>query len=155
MLLLGAGEMGKETLRYLRAEGACEIVCAQPSPAACRSRSPSPSTLPWTTGNSYARHRLGRPDCQHDRCAKTVVTADRFRGIHSSGSERLLFVLDLAVPRDFDPAIAQFTNVYLYCLDDLHAVCEANRKAAKKNGPKRNGSSTKNNAAFWPSGIIG
>ena len=68
--------------------------------------------------------------------SQPIVTAERFRAIEQQRSERLLFVLDLAVPRDFDPEIAQFSNVYLYCIDDLQAVCERNRKARQKEWPK-------------------
>ncbi len=65
-----------------------------------------------------------------------IVREEQFREIHQHRSERLLFILDLAVPRDFDPNIAQFTNVYLYSIDDLRTVCEANRKAREKQWPK-------------------
>jgi glutamyl-tRNA reductase len=45
-------------------------------------------------------------------------------------------MLDLAVPRDFDPAIGDFLGVYLYSIDDLHKACEANRRAREKEWPK-------------------
>ena len=35
---------------------------------------------------------------------------------------RPLCILDLAVPRDVDPAIAQLENVFLYDIDDLQTV---------------------------------
>jgi len=49
--------------------------------------------------------------------------------------DRTLFVLDLAVPRDFDPAIGDCPSVYLYSIDDLHAECERNRKLREKELP--------------------
>jgi glutamyl-tRNA reductase len=48
---------------------------------------------------------------------------------------RTLFILDLAVPRDFDPAIGQRPGVYLYSIDDLQAVCERNRRERDKELP--------------------
>lgn len=39
----------------------------------------------------------------------------------------LMFV-DIAVPRDIDPAVAEIENVQLYCIDDLKAIIETNRR---------------------------
>ena len=47
-----------------------------------------------------------------------------------------MFILDLAVPRDIDPALGDFLGVYLYSIDDLQVVCERNRKARKREWPK-------------------
>ena len=42
---------------------------------------------------------------------------------------RPLFMVDLAVPRDIEPEVAQLRDVYLYTVDDLHEVIEENRKS--------------------------
>jgi glutamyl-tRNA reductase len=47
-----------------------------------------------------------------------------------------LFVLDLAVPRDFDARIGEFLGVYLYSIDDLQQACQANRRRREKEWPK-------------------
>jgi glutamyl-tRNA reductase len=39
-----------------------------------------------------------------------------------------MLMIDLAVPRDFDPAIAKLEDIYLYSLDDLRAVIAENLK---------------------------
>ncbi|MHC5061325.1 MAG: glutamyl-tRNA reductase [Planctomycetota bacterium] len=41
---------------------------------------------------------------------------------------RTLLVIDIAVPRNFDPQINEIENVYLYCVDDLAKVVEENIK---------------------------
>ena len=47
-----------------------------------------------------------------------------------------LFMVDIAVPRDLDPKIAELENVFLYDIDDLEGIVEANlqerQKAARK-----------------------
>ena len=40
-----------------------------------------------------------------------------------------MFVLDLAVPRDVEPAAAQLQDVYLYSVDDLQGVIQENRRS--------------------------
>lgn len=42
---------------------------------------------------------------------------------------RPLFMVDLAVPRDIEPEVANLSDVYLYTVDDLHEVIEENRKS--------------------------
>ena len=68
--------------------------------------------------------------------SEPVMTLERFRAIHRTRSQRMVLILDLAVPRDFAPEIGSLNNVYLYCVDDLQAVCRANRKSREKAWPK-------------------
>src|SRR5690242_16203723 len=51
-----------------------------------------------------------------------VVTWDRVAPVVARRRRRPLCILDLAVPRDVEPSVAQLENVFLYDLDDLQAV---------------------------------
>lgn len=51
-----------------------------------------------------------------------VVTWERVGAVIGARRGRPLCILDLAVPRDVDPAIAQIENVFLYDVDDLQTV---------------------------------
>ena len=51
-----------------------------------------------------------------------VVTWERVGPIIGARRGKPLCILDLAVPRDVDPAIAQLENVFLYDVDDLQTV---------------------------------
>ncbi len=42
-----------------------------------------------------------------------------------------IFLIDIAVPRDIDPRINEFENVYLYDIDDLGSVLDENVKSRK------------------------
>ena len=61
-----------------------------------------------------------------------VVTWDRVAPAVARRGGRPLCILDLAVPRDVDPAVAQLDNVFLYDIDDLQAV--AAQAAAQRRG---------------------
>jgi len=55
-----------------------------------------------------------------------IVTAKQFRKIIKRRKYRPTFIVDIAVPRDFDPAVRDLANVYLFDLDDLQkAVSDA------------------------------
>ena len=43
-----------------------------------------------------------------------------------------MFLLDLAVPRDIEPAIAQLDDVFLYSVDDLEQVIDENRRSRRE-----------------------
>jgi len=45
---------------------------------------------------------------------------------------RSMFFIDIAVPRDIDPEVNKIDNVYLYDIDDLQAVVEANIKERQR-----------------------
>lgn len=53
-----------------------------------------------------------------------LVYAPEFEGIMADRKQRLIAVIDIAVPRDFDPAIAKIDNVLLWNIDDLESVTQ-------------------------------
>lgn len=50
--------------------------------------------------------------------------------------QKPVFLIDIAVPRDMDPRINDLPNVYLYDVDDLTGVVEANKKERAKEAEK-------------------
>jgi len=55
-----------------------------------------------------------------------LFTKETFKKILARRRNKLLLVLDLAVPRSFDPAINDLENLYLYSIDDLGKVIKDN-----------------------------
>jgi len=65
-----------------------------------------------------------------------VIRRDQVKGVIRARRNRPLFFIDIAVPRDIDPAINQLPNTYVYDIDDLKGIIEENmddrlREAAK------------------------
>jgi glutamyl-tRNA reductase len=56
---------------------------------------------------------------------------DSFKGIMDQRREQTLLIIDIAVPRNFEPSVNEIDNVYLYSVDELSEVAEQNRKARK------------------------
>jgi glutamyl-tRNA reductase len=50
-----------------------------------------------------------------------------------------MFFIDIAVPRDIDPKVNSLANVYLYDVDDLQGVVQANLKERNKEAKKAEG----------------
>ena len=136
VLVLGAGEMAEETLTYLVAEGAKKITIINRSPerAATLAETYSGKTAPWEDRFTH----LAAADLVVSTTGANdpIVTWADFAAIQHQRRQRTLFILDLAIPRDFDPEIGRRgINVYLYGVDDLRRVCEANRMAREKEWP--------------------
>jgi len=136
VLVIGAGDMAEETLHYLQDEGAQDIVIVNRTPERAQQLAAriDARVAPW----DQLLALLPNADLivSTTGAQQPIVTLDCFRSIERQRADRLQFILDLAVPRDFDPAIDQFANVFLYCIDDLKVVCDRNRKAREKEWPR-------------------
>jgi glutamyl-tRNA reductase len=126
VLILGAGEMAKLTATHLQRQGVKQLTIASrtfETAEALASRL-NGRAAPWTS----IGHALAAADI--------VVTATGAREpvLTRAGVEdamrprrgRPLFVIDIAVPRDVDPAAGQLDQVFLYNIDDLQAIVGEN-----------------------------
>jgi glutamyl-tRNA reductase len=136
ILVIGAGEMGDETLRYLQEEGACDFTVVNRTPKRAQELAAKwgGRAAPWEELHS----QLVAADLVVSTTGATepIVTLADFRQLEPQRYQRPLFVLDLAMPRDFDPAIGDELGVYLYCIDDLKAACEQNRRERERELPR-------------------
>lgn len=136
VLVIGAGDMAEETLRYLKDAGAQEISIVNRSPqrAVELARAIGGQAAPWDQLDAL----LIEADLviSTTGASEPVVTLDRYRSLEPARYQRPLFILDLAVPRDFDPRISDCLGVYLYSVDDLAVACERNRRERDKELPR-------------------
>jgi glutamyl-tRNA reductase len=119
ILIIGAGKMAVETLRYFVAEGVQDFTVVN------RTRANAEALAQRFNGRSEDWELLDSLLVSADLivCAsgasQAVLTNQRFDRIEKARDLRPLLILDLAVPRNVDPAIGERFNVYLYTLDDL------------------------------------
>jgi glutamyl-tRNA reductase len=136
VLLIGAGEMGEEALRYLIDEGARRISLVN------RNAARAVELAERLAGQPRAWSELQRLLVEADLvitatgATEPIMTAADFRPIVAQRYQRPLLILDLAIPRDFDPHIGQLPGVYLYSIDDLQAACERNRRERELEWPR-------------------
>jgi glutamyl-tRNA reductase len=104
IILLGTGEVGEQAARSLRQRGA-EILL--------------------TANSKTDREQLA----EQLSAADVVVSATSSPGyvldagtVEAARRGRQLLLIDLAVPRDLDPAIHDLEGCYLYDIDDLQAI---------------------------------
>lgn len=56
-----------------------------------------------------------------------IITEPRFKALLKARRYRPTVIVDIAVPRDVEPAVGKLSNVYLYNVDDLQEVAAGNR----------------------------
>jgi glutamyl-tRNA reductase len=74
---------------------------------------------------------------------KTAAAAMRAR------CARPLFFIDLALPRDVDPSVADLENVFIYNLDDLARIAAENRAARAAEVSKAKEIARQKSAQLW------
>jgi glutamyl-tRNA reductase len=61
-----------------------------------------------------------------------ILGADQVREVMRTRRQEPVFIIDIAVPRNIDPKVDAIENVYLYDIDDLQNVLQANLEERKK-----------------------
>ncbi|MBN2373075.1 glutamyl-tRNA reductase [bacterium] len=136
VLLIGAGEMSELAARHLISNGVKRIIVANRT---------------WQRAQDLAEIFGGEPvpfEQIHDLLDQVdiIITStgaphlilhksDISSAMHKR-KNRPMFLIDIAVPRDIDPEANKCDNVYLYDIDDLQIVVEANLKERQKEAKK-------------------
>jgi len=127
VLLIGAGEMGEQTARFLLQGGSGPRiqVCNRTASRARELAAEFGGTaVPWEQLEVALRQAdivissTGAPE--------PVVTLATMRRVTRARRGRPLYLVDIAVPRDVEPAVGDLDDVYLYNIDHLQAVVEEN-----------------------------
>jgi len=126
VLLIGAGEMAELSVEHLIRNKAGDIYVANRT---------------FENGVALAKKFSGQAlnfeeisDClkfidiiiSSTGASDFVITRDQVKGILRLRRSRPLFFIDIAVPRDIDPAINRLSNTYVYDIDDLKDVIDEN-----------------------------
>ena len=135
VLVIGAGKMAHETLRYLREAGASDIVVVNRTADRADRLAARLGGRPGRFADLVAELAAADLVVSTTGASEPVVTADLFGRAEAGRGGRPLVVLDLALPRDFEPAIGSRPGVWLYTIDDLGAACDANRKRRQRELP--------------------
>ena len=128
VLLIGAGEMAQLAARELHAGGASELLVANRSAAVAEALAQEVGGI--AVGIAELPSLLERADvvlCSTG-AHQPIVSRDLVGRAIKARQYRALFLIDLALPRNVEPAANQLENVYVYDLDDLEGVAAQNRE---------------------------
>lgn len=125
-MVLGAGEMAELALECLTDQGVRAAIVANRTFERASALAARYGAVAMHYDDSWAM--LGDVDVLV--CAtsapRPIVFAEHVRPALAARGDRPLCILDIALPRDVDPAVGELSNVFLYNLDDLQSVVSAN-----------------------------
>jgi glutamyl-tRNA reductase len=128
MLAIGAGEAGRLAAKAAKDRGVSRITVASRTRERASKLAAALGGLPVSMNNLVE---------ELESCSLVVACADAphyLLDVHQVETamrhrpELPLVIIDIAVPRNVTPAVAQIDNVFLYNIDDLTQVSEQNRK---------------------------
>ena len=126
VMLIGAGKMSELSAKHLLADGVGTVIVAN------RNFDRAVELAERWGGRAVRYDFVKLEMLQADIVISStgaphqILSKADFQEIIAQRRNRPIFVIDIAVPRDIDPAANEIDNVYLYDLDDLKGVVEAN-----------------------------
>lgn len=136
VLILGAGKMSELTVKHLYANGAAEVIVANRTISRAEELARKFKGTP--SGMLEALERLHEVDIiiSSTGANEYVLNPVQVKESMKKRPSRPLFMIDIAVPRDIDPAVGDVSNVFLYDIDDLEGIVESNMEMRRAEAAK-------------------
>ncbi|MEK3731427.1 MULTISPECIES: glutamyl-tRNA reductase [Paenibacillus] len=136
VLILGAGKMSELTVKHLYANGAAEVVVANRTLARAQELALKFDGKACTIDEATrALHDIDIV-ISSTGANEYVLVPERVKEAMKKRPSRPLFMIDIAVPRDIDPAVGELTDVFLYDIDDLEGIVETNMEMRRAEAAK-------------------
>jgi len=150
VLVVGAGDIGLKTAQAFQSRGAASITVA--SRTLSNAEAAAAQTGGWAASLAELPELLVAADIVASSTSAPgfVLTAGLVAAAMKRRPARPLFLIDLALPRDVDPAAAAQANVFLYNLDDLAAIAEENLAHREAEAAKGRAIVAERTATLWP-----
>ncbi len=150
ILVVGAGDIGIKTVQAFQSRGAKAITVA--SRTLSKAEEAAASAGGWAASLAELPEVLATADIVASSTAAPglVLTHELIATAMKRRAARPLFLIDLALPRDIDPAAAKLPNVYLYNLDDLAEIAEDNLAHREAEVARCRAIVAERTAGLWP-----
>ena len=132
IMIVGAGKMSELAARHLRRSGAAHVFVTNRT----HERAVEMAKLFQGTPVEYTRFTAMLPEVDiliaSSGAPHYILHKDEMQRVIAARRNRPMFLIDIAVPRNIDPEVNQIDNVYLYDIDDLGEVVNANLRERMK-----------------------
>ncbi len=132
VMIIGAGKMSELAARHLRRSGCTNIAVTNRT----RERALEMARLFEGTVVDYNSFHAALPEVDivitSSGAPHYIITRDQMRRVIEARKNRPVFLIDIAVPRNIEPAVNTLDNVFLYDIDDLQRVVDTNLRGRQK-----------------------
>ncbi|GIO12513.1 glutamyl-tRNA reductase [Cohnella xylanilytica] len=132
VMILGAGKMSELTARHLSANGAKEVLVVNRTLARAEELAKKFDGVALSMDEALARLHEADIVISSTGADRFVLTRDSVEAAMTRRKMKPMFLIDIAVPRDIEPACSTLSNVYLYDIDDLEGIVETNMANRRK-----------------------
>ncbi|WP_404404161.1 glutamyl-tRNA reductase [Jeotgalibacillus malaysiensis] len=132
VLILGAGKMGELAIQNLQGSGATKVTVIN------RTFEKAAALADKFSGSAKELRELQCALIEADilitstGAQEALISKEMMTDVERMRKGRPFFMVDIAVPRDLDPAINELDNVFLYDIDDLEGIVQANLEERKQ-----------------------
>lgn len=132
VMIVGAGKMSELAARHLRRSGASHVFVTNRT----HERAIEMAKLFQGTPVEYTRFLGMLPEVDiliaSSGAPHYILHKEEMQRVIAARRNKPAFLIDIAVPRNIDPAINELDNVFLYDIDDLQEVVNANLREREK-----------------------
>ena len=136
IMILGAGETSEKTAKAFRSRGAEQILVSNRT----FERAQALATITGGRAIHFEDWKQEFRDLNilvsSTAAPHAIITLDNLAPFLRTRRHRSLFMIDLAMPRDVDPAVCKLDGVYLYDLDSLQSMAERTLAVRKRESEK-------------------
>ncbi len=132
VMIIGSGKMSQLAARHLRRSGASHVFVTNRTPQ----RAHELAELFAGTPVEYERFPAMLPEVDiviaSVAAPEYIIDMEMMQRVIGARRNRPIFLIDIGVPRNMDPAINRVDNVFLYDIDDLQGVVNTNLKERER-----------------------
>jgi glutamyl-tRNA reductase len=132
VMIAGAGKMSELAARHLRSSGASHVFVTNRT----HERALEMAALFQGTPVEYTRFVAMLPEVDiliaSSGAPHYILHKDEMQRVIAARRNKPMFLIDIAVPRNIEPAVNEIDNVFLYDIDDLQEVVNANLRERLK-----------------------
>jgi glutamyl-tRNA reductase len=132
VMIVGSGKMSELAARHLRRSGAAHIFVTNRT----YERAQELASVFQGTPVEYTRFLSILPEVDivitSSGAPHYVLTKEEMQRVIAARRNKPMFLIDIAVPRNIEPLVNEVDNIFLYDIDDLQEVVNANLRERNK-----------------------
>jgi glutamyl-tRNA reductase len=132
VMIIGSGKMGELAAKHLHRSGANRIFVTNRT----RERAEQMAAVFSGTAVDYTRFAATLPEIDiviaSSGAPHYILGREEMQRVIAARKNKPMFLIDIAVPRNIDPAVNDVEGVFLYDVDDLEGVVNSNIKERSK-----------------------